>query len=213
MPLARLGSYGDARSSVPEHAAAQDAADTLGACRPAVVRVPRDPVRVDAALLTVVGALLVALLASRSNARIAADNRSWDQRSEMYLAVIRWLAEDLQSLRDREPYRTAPLGEETRLLLHALGSEAVERRLMDYERARRRALRNLEQPRRVAAVILRMRLVHQQVKAELGAPMGVGSRLGYVIFGSALPGFLLSGALGLAARKRWGTQLLYPPTN
>jgi hypothetical protein len=91
---------------------------------------------VDTALLTVIGALLVALLAGRSTARIAADNRSWDQRSEMYLAVIRWLSEDLEALRAREPYRAEPLDQQTRLLLHALGSDAVERRLLDYERAR-----------------------------------------------------------------------------
>jgi hypothetical protein len=62
-------------------------------------------------------------------------------------------------------------------------------------------------------VILRMLLVHQQVKAELGAPVGLGTRVGYVVFGSALPGFVNSTALGIVVRKRWRSQVLYPPTS
>ncbi len=73
------------------------------------------------AVLAAAVALVVALLAQRSTARIAADDRIWGRRADLYMEVVRWLEQDVAALRTREPYMASAMKEETRLGLYGLG--------------------------------------------------------------------------------------------
>jgi hypothetical protein len=160
----------------------------------------------DTAVLAGLVSLLVVLITQRSSARIAASTRSWDRRADLYMEVIRWLEQDVEALRAREPYRAQPLATEVELGLHALGSEALDKRLRRYDSARRRAVRNLESTWRMARLFLGMRLIHLQIRAELGSPLAVWDRVGFAVLGSPVFALLLATVVSPFVRRRWTAQ-------
>lgn len=158
------------------------------------------------ALLGAAVALLVVYLTQRGSGRTAAADRLMDRRADLYLDVARWLDQDLAALRAREPYRSAPLSEQTRTGLLAFGSDGLDRRLQAHGRARRRALRDLESLRRVSAVAVSVRYAQLQVRAELGAPLGPLDRLAFAAFGTPLVTFAVTGLFSLAFRRRYRSE-------
>lgn len=163
------------------------------------------------AVLAAAVAVIVALLTQRSAARIAADNRSWDRRADLYMDVVRWLEQDVAALRAREPYRAAPMNEDTRLALYALGSDQLDRRLQRYRGARARVVDQLEDARRVTRLFLSMRLVQLQIRAELGSPMRLSDRLAFAVAGSPAVGFALAVIMSRFVQRRWADEVLLPP--
>ena len=163
------------------------------------------------AVLAAAVALIVALLAQRSAARIAADNRSWDRRADLYMEVVRWLEQDVEALRAREPYRATPMSDGARLALYALGSDQLDQRLKRYRASRARVVDHLENPRRVTRLFLAMRLVQLQIRAELGSPMSAGDRLAFAFAGSPVVGFAIAAVMSRFVQRRWADQVLLPP--
>ena len=163
------------------------------------------------AVLAAAVALLVALLSQRSAARIAADGRSWDRKADLYMEIVHWIEQDVEALRAREPDRAVSMSKDTRLSLYALGSDQLDRRLVRYRGARARVIDHLEDARRVARLLLAMRLVQLQIRAELGSPMRVGDRLAFAIAGSPVVGFALAAIMSRFVQRRWSDQVLLPP--
>jgi hypothetical protein len=163
------------------------------------------------AVLAAAVAVVVALVSQRSAARIAADNRSWDRRADLYMEVVRWLEQDVEALRAREPYRAAAMSEDARLALYALGSDQLDRRLLRYRAARSRAVDNLEDARKVTRLFLAMRLVQLQIRAELGSPMRLSDRVAFAVAGSRVVGFSLAIVMSRLVQRRWADQVLLPP--
>lgn len=162
------------------------------------------------ALLAAVVALVVALITSRSSARVAAGTRSWERRADLYMEVVRWLNEEMDAVRARETYRMQPLAKDVELGLLAFGSEPLDRRLRSYRRARDRAVADLQAPRRRAAMFLRMRLIHLQIRAELGSPLGLADRFAFALVGSPVVAFLLAYVLSVGIRRGEEPPVLVP---
>jgi hypothetical protein len=166
----------------------------------------------EAAWLSAFVALLVVYLTQRSASRIAAVNRMWDRRADLYMEVVRWLDQDVEALRAREPYRSQAMSKEVTLGLHALGSDALDRRLGGYRRARKRAVADLEDVRRVTLLGVRMRVVHLQIRAELGSPLGVLDRSAFWLAGSPLLTQALATVFALIFGRRFGEEPMFVPT-
>lgn len=127
------------------------------------------------------------------------------------MQVVRWLEQDVEALRAREPYRAAPMVEDTRLALYALGSDQLDRRLQRYRGARARAVDHLEDARRVTKLFLAMRLVQLQIRAELGSPMRLSDRFAFAVAGSPVVASALAVIMSRFVHRRWADQVLLPP--
>lgn len=166
------------------------------------------------AVLSAVVAVLVVLLTQRSSSRIAAADRLAERRATLYVDVARWLEDDLRALRDREPYRSAPLSPGTVAELRTLGSDPINRGLAAHARARHRARKDLESLRRVTAVAVHVGYVQQQMRAELGAPLTLLDRVAFAVLGSPVFASLLAATFALLFQKRYRAEapvLVLPP--
>jgi hypothetical protein len=156
----------------------------------------------SSAVLSAAVAILVVWLSQRGSSRIAAEDRSWVRRADTYEQLVRWLDEDFEALRDRSSYSPRQVPRALRLLLSTYASEPIDRRIKSYCKARSAALERPGSSRRVSLLFLHQRLVHLQLRAELGSPQRLADRVAFNLVASPLVAYLLASLVSLTVGKR-----------